>query len=67
MTTETPAEKARRLGVPLKTRPIPLAVIPGDPNPVIAVCGDCGKELRRIMGYRCPQPKCPADIRDFVC
>lgn len=67
MTTETPAEKARRLGVPLIRKPIPLAPIPGDPNPVTSVCGECGREMRRIMGYVCESADCPLDRRGHPC
>ena len=30
-----------------------------DPNPVTAICGNCGLTIRRIMNYSCPYDKCP--------
>jgi len=28
-------------------------------NPVVAVCGDCKVELRRLMWFYCDKPACP--------
>ena len=57
---ETHEEKARRLGVPL----IPKRTTPSlpGPNPVQAVCGECGIELHRVMGYVCPKMNCPTGL-----
>ena len=54
---ETPAEKAKRIGVPLiPARPI---LAPVDLNPIVSVCGACGTELRRVMGFVCSRTDCP--------
>lgn len=60
MTSETPAEKAKRLKVPL-LGPTPSRPI-FDPDPTISVCGTCGLELKRIMGYVCSQNDCPTGL-----
>ncbi|WP_066770021.1 hypothetical protein [Sphingobium sp. CCH11-B1] len=54
---ETPAQKAKRIGVPL----IPARPKPQQPafDPVISVCGACGMEMRKVMGYACPRSDCP--------
>jgi len=59
-TAETPAEKARRIGVPLI--PSPPTSVPRSPLDTIAVCGKCGLELKGIMGYCCPQSGCPTGL-----
>lgn len=59
--SETPEEKAKRLGVPLIPAPT-LPKAPSEPNPVRAVCGLCGLELRQTMGYSCPQSNCPSGL-----
>jgi len=64
MTTETPEEKARRLGVPLIPRIIPIQT---DPNPVVSVCGQCGLELRTVMGYYCTRSNCPTGLGGITC
>lgn len=30
-----------------------------DPNPVVAICGECGIEVRQVMGYVCYNSRCP--------
>lgn len=49
-------KKATEQGVPVipPRRPVPL-----DPNPTVAICGACGLELKRVMGYSCNRPDCP--------
>ena len=49
-------EKAERLGVPIVQ---PLPKIPSDPNPVVAICGECEIELNLIMGFSCNKNNCP--------
>lgn len=47
-------KKADDLGVPLIP---PLPEKKGnslDPNPTVAVCGQCGLEIKKVMGYVCP-------------
>ncbi len=53
----TPEEKAKSLGVPL----IPKLINPPpyDPNPIQAICGECGIEIRKIMWYYCGNSNCP--------
>lgn len=34
-----------------------------DPNPIVAICGECNLELRRVMGYSCGNPRCPIQPR----
>lgn len=49
--------KAEDLGVPL-LRPKPkLPVV--DSNPVVAICGACGIEVRKIMSIACRRADCP--------
>jgi len=53
---ETPEEKAKRIGVPL----IPEKTIPPpSDNPTIAVCGKCGRELKKLEFYFCQKNNCP--------
>lgn len=60
----TPEEKAKELDVPLIPKlPDSVANRPMDTNPVVAVCGQCGLEIRRIMGYSCSNSNCPIQPR----
>lgn len=54
---ETPTQKANRLGVPLipKKPTLPLS----DPNPIIAVCEECGHAVRVVEHRACPLGNCP--------
>ncbi len=36
---------------------------PTEPNPVEAICGACGLEMRREMCYSCPRDDCPCYMR----
>jgi hypothetical protein len=58
-------EKARRLGVPVIPPIAPMP--PRDPNPVIAICGECGLELRQVMHYACGQARCPVKLGGSCC
>lgn len=62
--SETPAEKAKRIGVPLvPRRPKNLPVPKGDPtNPTISICGECGIEIKVVMHYACGIPNCPCGL-----
>ncbi len=61
--SETPEEKARRIGVPLiPKRQEPWEKYPFNTNPVISVCGQCGLELHRVMGYCCRRANCPTGL-----
>lgn len=58
----TPLEKSKKLGVPLiggKKWPLPVI----DPNPVVAVCGLCGIEIREIMHFSCQRNGCPIQVK----
>jgi len=35
---------------------------PGDPNPVVSVCGECGIDIYSIMHYYCSNPRCPCGL-----
>ena len=48
--------KAKRIGVPVIG---PRKEIPIESNPTIAICGQCGLELKQVMHYCCMQPNCP--------
>lgn len=54
---ESPTQKANRLGVPVIPKKIPIPI--HDSNPVIAVCGECGHELRSMDYRSCPKSQCP--------
>lgn len=58
---ETPAEKAKRIGVPV-VAPLPIGKNPQSPNPIMAICGKCGIELHRVMGYVCQHGDCPTGL-----
>jgi hypothetical protein len=59
MSTKTPEDKAKELGVPM-IPPLPETKPQTDPNnPIIAICGKCGLELKKIMHYVCPDLNCP--------
>jgi hypothetical protein len=55
--SETPEEKAKRLGVPLIPKRPPV-----NPWDVTGVCGECGLELRRTMGFVCSKGNCPCGL-----
>ena len=43
--------------------PLPPAYVPNsDPNPIVARCGECGLEIRQVMGYCCQHPRCPTGL-----
>jgi hypothetical protein len=54
--SETPEEKARRLGVTLIPVRTPLPKLHPD---VVAVCGKCGREIGQIDMYVCSDSECP--------
>lgn len=56
--SETPEEKAERLDVPLIPEREPSCPN-NDSNPTVGVCGKCGMELKKVMGYVCPCHDCP--------
>lgn len=56
---KTPEEKAREHGVPVIPKLPEYTQKPYDPNPVVAICGECGREIRKIEGYSCLEARCP--------
>jgi hypothetical protein len=65
--SETPEEKAERLGVVLIPK-ISRRPIPDSPsNNIIAVCGECGLTVHQVMGYVCPHgTKCPTGLSGTI-
>lgn len=61
--SDTYRDKAERLGVPLIEKLSEPGVGGGDPNPITAICGQCGLEIRAVMFYSCGQYRCPV----FLC
>jgi hypothetical protein len=63
MTTidEEIAQRAKRLGVPVvpKLPPQPTST----PNPVVSVCGQCGREVHMYESYYCGFASCPVQPR----
>lgn len=53
--------QAERRSLPV-IPPLP-AEPPYDPNPEVAVCGECGLVLRRVMSYSCGRARCPVQTR----
>lgn len=59
MATETRIINGRRVPVIPPRPPEP----PYDPDPTVAVCGQCGIELKRVMCFSCQDPRCPCFTR----
>ena len=38
-----------------------------DPNPIVAICGECGLQLYRVMSYCCGNPRCPCGLGGVTC
>lgn len=55
-------KRADELGVPL-IKPLSPAQRDISGNPVVAVCGECGREVRLIEGYSCCRDVCPIQTR----
>ena len=51
-------KEAERLGIPLVE---PIRSAPGPHEPV-AICGQCGLQIMRVMGYVCPHARCPTGL-----
>lgn len=61
-------ERADKLGVPIiKPYPKHIKERSVDPNPVVAVCGECGLEVHRVMGYVCTHAHCPCGLGPVMC
>jgi len=45
--------------------PLPSGSPDLDPNPVVAICGKCGLELRAIMNFSCSKTGCPCFRKTF--
>jgi len=53
-------DEADRIGVPV------IPALPGrplDPNPVVAICGACGRKVRQVEMYSCSKGNCPIQPR----
>jgi hypothetical protein len=60
---ETPEQKAKRIGVPLIPKNSRPYIVPmDDPNRTVSVCGECGLEIKQVMGYCCPKANCPTGL-----
>jgi hypothetical protein len=59
-------QEAKQLGVPV-IPPIQAPHRPSDPNPVVAICGQCGMHICQLMHYVCSQPNCPAGLGGPSC
>lgn len=60
-------DKAEEYGVPV-IPPLPKEVeYPKviEPNPVVAVCGECGMKIHQVMGYCCGNNRCPVQPKVF--
>lgn len=58
---ETPEEKAKRLGVRF-IPPLPEKEDKG-PNDTVAICGQCGREVKKVEHYSCQKGNCPIQIK----
>lgn len=38
-----------------------------DPHAPVAICGECGLEIYRVMGYVCGNSRCPTGFRGPTC
>lgn len=63
--SKSPEELARELGVPL-IAPMPKATPPYETNPVVAVCGECGRKVCKVEGYCCGNGNCPIQPRAWA-
>lgn len=62
-TPDSIKRKADRFGVPIIPRlPEHVRKQTNDPNPVTAICGECGMEIRLMMGYVCGRNNCPTGL-----
>lgn len=43
--------------------PLPEGQPDLDPNPEVAICGECGLVLRKVMAYSCSNSRCPCFTR----
>lgn len=57
-------DRADELGVPIIPPNTPHG--PG-PDPTVAICGECGLELKRVMGYVCTNHNCPCGMGPITC
>ena len=59
----SPEKKAKDLGVPVIPKRLPIN---REPNPVVAVCGECGLEIRQVMMYSCGKINCPVQPKAML-
>ena len=36
---------------------------PQEPNPAVAICGECNREVHRVEMFHCQNPRCPLQTR----
>jgi len=60
---ETIEQKAERRGVPIISPENPRPWKKNLTNPVVAICGKCGLEIRSVMMYSCPYSNCPVFVK----
>lgn len=53
ITFESPMQRAARLGVPY------IEPIRPPESDIVAVCGQCGRNVQRVESYCCANSKCP--------
>ena len=54
---EKAKKRADAIGVPVIEPIKPMKGPPG--NPIVAVCGECGRDVHLIEGYSCSRVNCP--------
>lgn len=58
---KTPEDRAKEFGVPLIPR-LPDHK-PFESNPIVAVCGQCGRDVYQVEGYYCCNSRCPMQTK----
>lgn len=56
------ANRDRDLGVPVIPK---LPQNSFDHNPVVAICGECGRDIRRCEAYLCGHGNCPVQPKAY--
>jgi len=64
---ESIEDKARRIGVPIIPKlPERPEKKPIDNNPVVAICGECGRNCHVIEWYYCSKQNCPIQVKPML-
>lgn len=53
-------------GLPI-IHPIKNPTVPSPVDGAVAVCGQCGLRIMRVMGYVCPHANCPTGFGPVMC